>query len=240
MRSRVTNVCRGSLTLSIDDGLYNINFELRSWPCVNHFVARDKEMEQLEQTLLPRPTRDMRRKVLILHGLGGIGKTQLAVAFARKYQKTYSSIFWLNGGSKDQIRQSLAGLARRLPEGQISESSRASTKSSGEDVDIVINEVQNWFSQPANNRWLLIFDNVDRDYSPELSSTVRDPHAYDIEDYFPSSDHGSILVTSRLRRLRQHGDSLELTKMNEHQGKAVLETRIGKSLEGAMAPPTLC
>ena len=236
----MTDVCLVPLTFYIDDGLYKINFSMRGWSFVNHFVARDKELEQLEQTLLPRQTRDLHRKVLILHGLGGIGKTQLAVAFARKYQKTYSSIFWLNGGSKDQVRQSLAEIARRLPEGQISEFSRTFTKSSSEDLDIIINEVQNWFSQPANNRWLLIFDNVDRDHSPELPSKVRDLHAFDVEDYFPGGDHGSILVTSRLRRLRQYGDSLELTKMNEHQGKAVLETRTGRSLEGAVAPPTLC
>ena len=227
------------LTFNIDDGLYKINFSIQGWPCVNHFVPRDKELEQLEQTLLPKPTRDLHRKVLILHGLGGIGKTQLAVAFARKYQKTYSSIFWLDGSSKDQVRQSLAKIARRLPEGQIPESSRTFTKSSSEDLDIIINEVQNWFSQLANNRWLLIFDNVDRDNSPAHPSTEHDPHAYDLEDYFPSSDHGSILVTSRLRTLRQHGDPLELTKMNEDQGKAVLETRIGRPLEGAMVPPTL-
>ncbi|KAI9810451.1 MAG: hypothetical protein M1827_006227 [Pycnora praestabilis] len=225
-------LCGKNLLTREYDGLYKINFSMRGWSFVNHFVTRDKELEQLEQTLLPRPIHDMRRKVLILHGLGGIGKTQLAVAFSRKYKKTYSSIFWLNGGSKDQVRQSLAEIARRLPEGQISEFSRTFTKASSEDLDIIINEVQNWFSRPANNRWLLIFDNVDRDHSPELPSKVCDLQAFDVEDYFPGGDHGSILVTSRLRRLRQYGDSLELTSMNEHQGKAVLETRIGRSLEG--------
>ncbi|KAI4122850.1 MAG: hypothetical protein LQ338_005584 [Usnochroma carphineum] len=224
-------LCGKTRWRSDDDGLYKVNFSMRGWPCVNHFVARDKELEELEQTLLPRPTADMSRKVFILHGLGGIGKTQLAVAFARKHQKTFSSIFWLNGGGEGQVRQSLAEIARRLPEGQISESSRTFTKSSSEDLDKIINEVQDWFSQPANSQWLLILDNVDRDYSPELPSAVRDPHAYNLEDYFPGADHGSILVTSRLRALRQYGDSLELTRMDEHQGRAVLETRIGRSLE---------
>ena len=204
---------------------------------MNRFVARDGEMEELEETLRPRPTRDMHRKVQILHGLGGIGKTQLAVAFARKYQKTYSSIFWLNAASKNQVRQSLAEIARRLPEGQISDFSRNTTKPSSEELDIVIKEVQDWFSQPANNRWLLIFDNVDRDNTP---AKVHDPHAFDLEEYFPWADHGSILVTSRLRTLRQYGKGLELTKMDEHQGKAVLETRLGTSLEGAMISPMLC
>lgn len=61
---------------------------------------------------------------------------------------------------------------------------------------MVVNEVQNWFSQPANDRWLLIFDNIDRDYSPELLPTVR------VEDYFPSDDHSSILLSDELTVIR--------------------------------------
>ena len=44
---------------------------------------------------------DSSRRVAILHGLGGIGKTQLAVAYAKRYRDYYSAIFWLN--IKDEI-----------------------------------------------------------------------------------------------------------------------------------------
>ncbi len=194
----------------------------------------------MEQALLPRQNRDMHRKVFILHGLGGVGKTQLAIEFARKYQKTYSSIFWLNGASKDQVRQSLAEIAQWLPEGQISDSSRTIAQLSNKDLDIIIEKVQNWFSQPANNRWLLIYDNVDRDYSSNTLSEQYDPHAFDLEDYFPSGDHGSILVTSRLRTLSQYGVGLGLTKMDDRQGKAIMKTRIERPPEDAILPSALC
>jgi adenylylsulfate kinase-like enzyme len=51
----------------------------------------------MEKVLLPRSRMQMRRKVFVLYGLGGIGKTQLAVEFARKHQSTFSAIFWLDG-----------------------------------------------------------------------------------------------------------------------------------------------
>lgn len=37
-----------------------------------------------------------RHRVVILHGLGGIGKTQLAITYAKQYRDECSAVFWLN------------------------------------------------------------------------------------------------------------------------------------------------
>lgn len=60
---------------------------------IPRFVPRPEYMEALRQYLLP----DLppRRKTAILHGLGGIGKTQLAIKFARDHQQEFSSVFFL-------------------------------------------------------------------------------------------------------------------------------------------------
>lgn len=170
----------------------------------------------------------MRRKVHVLHGLGGIGKTQLAIEYARQHQRVYSSIFWLRGDSKDEVRRSIAGLARCLPEGQIPNPIRQVSKPSSEELDIAVRYVLQWFSKPDNNRWLLIFDNVDREHNPQLN----DPLAFDVNDYFPDADHGSILITSRLRQLGQYGTDQILSRMDKQQGKDILEQRVGKRVEG--------
>ena len=70
-------------------------------------------MEQIEHSLLPLDPQDG-RKIHVLHGLGGIGKTQLAIAYARKFQKVYSAILWVNSNSKDTLLQSFAATYTRI------------------------------------------------------------------------------------------------------------------------------
>ena len=207
---------------------YNIPFSLRGLPIVNKFVPRDDEMNRLGNVLVPAPDHEMRRKVSILHGLGGIGKTQLALEFARKHREVFSAIFWLDGSSRNAIRLSIAGIASRLPATQISEGARNS-KLAADELDAVINEVLRWFSLPKNNRWLMVIDNVDRAYS----SAGHDPEAFDVEGLFPDADHGSILITSRLKELEQLGSSHKLDSMNTAQGIRLLEYRMGRVPEGA-------
>jgi predicted ATPase len=48
-------------------------------------------MVKLERVLLPRP--EQRQKIHVLRGLGGMGKTQLAVEFARRHYRQFSSVF---------------------------------------------------------------------------------------------------------------------------------------------------
>ena len=54
---------------------------------VNKFVDRPSDIAELEQTLLPRRQYG-RQKVFVLYGLGGIGKTQLAVVVNYGYTST--------------------------------------------------------------------------------------------------------------------------------------------------------
>ena len=145
-------------------------------------------MAELERVLLPE-RQSRRQKTLVLHGLGGIGKTQLAVEFARQYHYKFSAVFWRDGRSEDSLMRSIANSATRIPEGQVSKSSRTFSIDNISDINIVVQEVIGWLSQQDNTDWLLIFDNVDRDYSHHNS----DPDAYDARRYFSSADHGSVL-----------------------------------------------
>ena len=71
---------------------------------------------------------------------------------------------------------------------------RSFSKGTIKDFDTIVEIVLKWFSRPSNNKWLLIFDKVDREYSAQS----KDPEAFDIKEYLPDVDHGSILITSRL------------------------------------------
>lgn len=74
-------------------------------------------MQQLEQFFHPaQPSSGRRRQVFVVNGLGGIGKTQLAVEFARKHHWRYSAVLWLDGSSIDKSFVDIAYLLRGSPE----------------------------------------------------------------------------------------------------------------------------
>ena len=74
---------------------YVVPFDIRGVPLVKSYVERDREMRMMEEVLCPGVERKERR-IFVLHGLGGIGKTQLSLAYARKHQADYTAVFWLN------------------------------------------------------------------------------------------------------------------------------------------------
>lgn len=176
-------------------------------------------MAKLECTLLPQ-RQSCRQKLFILHGLGGIGKTQLAVEFARLHHRRFSSVFWLDGRTEDSLKRSAASCASRIPKGQISETSRTYSAGGSGDIDAVVKELMDWLAQPDNTEWLLIFDNVDREYNPR----DPDPDAYDVKRYFSGNDHGAILITTRLANLEQLGNSQRLGKVDKNQSEAILQS----------------
>jgi hypothetical protein len=67
-------------------------------------------------------------------------------------------------------------------------------------------------------------DNVDLD--PEED---RETGGYDVRRYIPG-DHGSVLITTRLSRLAQLGDSKQLQKVDKELGKAIFERWYGREL----------
>lgn len=119
-------------------------------------------------------------KVTILHGLGGMGKTQLAIRFAREHTDDFTAIFWLSGKDRATLLQSLSSVLPQLP--GHSQNIEATNE---EEVEQRAKQVLKWLAIQGNSRWLIIFDNIDQ-YSPMGDSTRG---AYDISEFFPTADH---------------------------------------------------
>lgn len=194
---------------------------------MNHFVQRTAEMLKLEQLLVEIPSMPIRRKIAVLHGLGGNGKTQLAAQFAREQHHRFSAIFWLDGSSKISLEKSLADLIQRLPPNELTDDGVKMLEQSSRDVDLALRECMMWLSLPSNHSWLMIFDNVDRDHNDR-----GDPQAYNVKDYFPDADHGSILITSRLVRLQRQGTGIKVETVSMQQAREILEHNAGRKLKG--------
>ncbi|KAI4287728.1 MAG: hypothetical protein L6R35_003007 [Caloplaca aegaea] len=199
---------------------FHVQFQLTGLPVAGHFVARDAEMEKMEERLLPTKAPDQ-QKIYVLHGLGGIGKTQLAIAYARNHQDTYSAIVWVNGRSRDTVVQSLAAFGRRASVAGVSQSTTGMTQQAP-DMNAEADAVLRWLGLGKNSRWLMIFDNVDRDVPND-----EDGQAYNVRSFLPAADHGSILITTRLPSLGELGKSIEVTRLGNDQALELLSDRSG-------------
>jgi len=105
------------------------------------FVGRQDILERLRADLLKKDKQ-------ALFGPGGIGKTQIAIEYAYRYQEAYQAVFWTFANSEQSINVGFAGIARLLglPKQEATSES-----------------VRQWLDR--NTGWLLVFDNADQ---PEL------------------------------------------------------------------------
>lgn len=184
-------------------------------------------MTRLTQVLLSISMNQIRRKVFIVHELDEIEKTQLSVEFTRKYQRSYSAIFWINNSINERLRRSIADLVSRLSQHQISERSRTYSQRKSVNVDEVVEDVLKWLSQSLNDQWLLIFDNVNW----EFSDSSRDSKVFDVKEYFSTADQESILITSRQMSLSQLRTNLKLKSIDKLQESSILENSLERSIK---------
>lgn len=165
------------------------------------------------------------RKIFVLSGIGGIGKTQLCLHFALKHKDEYSACVWIDGSSIDTVKQSFRQFAAKLSE--TFEAFAGAEEQQSDDV--IVQRVLAWLSINNNRHWLLVVDNVDLDYD----LPYPDSQAYDVEDFIPRVDHGSIIVTTRLRSLESLGSSNKVQGLDSNEARKLLEAKAGRSLEGS-------
>lgn len=184
---------------------FSVAFSLADVSDVEHFVAREDELSKIHKTLQG----DGSRRVVILHGLGGIGKTQLSIAYAKRHKDDYSAIFWLNIKDEDSVKQSFAQLAKQISKEHPS-AIPVSSQETKQNLDEVVESVKAWLSLPNNTRWLMIYDNYD---TPELPGKT-DPLAINVKKFLPEAYQGSIIITTRSSEVRI-GQSIYVQKLGD-------------------------
>jgi hypothetical protein len=188
-------------------------------PAISEFLGRESDLDDLWEIL--RPREDNMRRVAVLHGLGGIGKTQLAIRFARIHKNDFTAVIWLNGKDQKTLIQSLASVLPRLPGIK-----KAGHPQNNAEFEKQAYQVLEWFSSEGNSKWLLIFDNVDQ-YVRDDSS---DSEGYDVSTFFPRADQGSIVITTRLPEHSELGQSHPVEKLGVDEAANLLHETSGYKL----------
>ncbi|KAH7016085.1 kinesin light chain 1 [Microdochium trichocladiopsis] len=199
---------------------FQISFSMSGVPETLHFVARDREVAEMRRMLCS----DGSRCTVVLHGLGGIGKTQLAATYIKRYREEYSAIFWLNIKDEASIQQSFARVAAQILE-QHPDIGSLKGLNLQQDHDEIIQAVKAWLSLPGNTRWLLVYDNYD---DPKLPGRVS-ATAIDIHQFLPTAYQGSIIVTTRLSQI-DIGHHIRIEKLeSESEGLQILSEASGRN-----------
>ncbi|KAN0069133.1 HET domain containing protein [Elaphomyces granulatus] len=184
---------------------FSVTFSLSDVADIEHFVAREEELAEIHVSLRG----DGSRRTVVLHGLGGIGKTQITIAYAKRYRNNYSAVFWLNIKDEATLKQSFAKAAKQILREHPS-AIQLSSVDIKENFEEVIDAVKAWLSLPKNTRWLMIYDNYD---NPKSAGNT-DPAAVDIRRFLPESYQGSIIITTRSSEVKV-GHPIRIRKLED-------------------------
>ncbi|KAJ6789848.1 hypothetical protein PWT90_07057 [Aphanocladium album] len=181
-----------------------ITFSLSEAPEIQTFVARTDELGEMRSAL----SSDGSRRTVTLHGLGGIGKTQLAVAYIKTHRDEYSAIFWMNIKDENVVKQSFAKVSKQILQ-QHPGARYLDQLGSESDSKEVVEAVKAWLSLPGNTRWLIVFDN----YDDAKMADEENATGVDIRQFLPSAHQGSVIITTRLSNVDM-GHSIRINKID--------------------------
>jgi hypothetical protein len=158
------------------------------------FTGRESRLTAIRDALASGD----RAVVQALHGMGGVGKTQLAIEYAHRYEGDYVLVWWLNSETKSLLGEEFASLAAEL-----------SCAAPGTSLDVMRRAVLAALHE--RDHWLLIFDNAE---APE-----------DIADWLPGGS-GHVLITSRASNWHDLAVPVEVDVFTRFESGATLCRRV--------------
>ncbi|WP_433439541.1 FxSxx-COOH system tetratricopeptide repeat protein [Nonomuraea sp. CA-141351] len=146
-----------------------------------------------------------------LQGLGGVGKTQLAVEYAWQFRAHYDLVWWISADQTMLVPSSLAAMATALG------LPPATSTGVEQAAQSVLRALQ---SGDPYRSWLVIFDNAE---DPEF-----------IQDYIPRGP-GHVIITSRNSRWSDHEATIRVDVFTREESMAFLRRRLADGVTDAEA-----
>ncbi|MFE9644556.1 FxSxx-COOH system tetratricopeptide repeat protein [Streptomyces sp. NPDC006365] len=161
-----------------------------------NFTGREDLLEQLNRRLTEGVTAVLPEA---LHGMGGVGKSQIAIEHVYRRSRDYRLIWWIPSEQTNLIVQSLIELGEQM-------GLRAGADRSA--VPAVLEALR--VGEPYSN-WLLVFDNAE---NPQ-----------EVRQFFPNDGPGRVLVTSRNSQWSSLANSLEVDVFAREESVALIKRR---------------
>ncbi|PWW75237.1 TPR-like protein [Tuber magnatum] len=181
----------------------------------SRFVGRAGILESLEEQV----GEDGLNRIA-LHGLGGSGKTQIALEYAYRLKDT-RHIFWVHASGFPKFREDYTRIAR---EARISVLSPTGETNQEE----VLQGVKLWFESAGSGDWILLLDNADNVVDFESNNS-------EISRFLPQGAKGSIILTTRSRAVaeREGCNVIQVGKVSDVEGQELFsrQLRIPDSLQ---------
>jgi hypothetical protein len=178
-----------------------VNVPLRN----TSFVGRQALLRAVEEQLGAQDTAAVLPHAL--HGLGGVGKSQLALEYIYTHQQDYKVICWIPAERESLILAALSTLAAQLGVAPASQES-VGTPTANTAVPAVLEALR---SGAPYDRWLLVFDNAE-----DIDVARR---------YFPPNGPGKVIVTSRNRAWERVATPLPVNVFEREESVELLQKR---------------
>ncbi|KAI1370745.1 hypothetical protein F4677DRAFT_457595 [Hypoxylon crocopeplum] len=152
---------------------------------VASYTQRDELWQELGEKSRIRHEKASVPFAVAIYGLGGTGKSQLALKYAESYKSRYNPILWIDATDEDATRSSFERCARELGLPQDRSEKQSSTLANAGVVQTVLRWLKGRTS--TEDEWLVVIDNAD-DFHWGLSKVM------------PTGERGSIIITSQDNR----------------------------------------
>jgi hypothetical protein len=160
-------------------------------------------MELLDRLRAGIVASERRPAVVALTGMGGVGKSQLALEYAYRWQADYDRVWWIRAEQPATLLTDYAALAAEL----------GLPERDDPDQGVVVAAVRRWLEH--SRRWLLVFDNA------KEADAVR--------PVLPRGGGGGVVVTSRNPTWRRDATVLPVDVLDRDEAVAFLLERTGQS-----------
>ncbi|KAJ6198058.1 hypothetical protein J3E72DRAFT_384946 [Bipolaris maydis] len=181
------------------------------------FIGREDEISEIKKRRKATPSHTR----VALVGLGGVGKSQIAIEYAyRTHKETpHMMVIWIHASSSEKFQQGYKKIAKKLH-----------LPGWDDPKTDVLQLVHEWLLDSQNGQWLMILDNVD-ETDIFFSS---DQEGGSLASYLPQTTHGTILITSRnhiaaTNLVGGHGGTIKVKPMSEEDAVALLHTKVSST-----------